>query len=45
MKLIALLITNNVATYGGIIYKDFPLEEVKFKKGNQPQKEEDDEEE
>ena len=30
---------------GGVIYKDFPLEEVKFKKGNQPQKEEDDEEE
>ena len=30
---------------GGVIYKDFPIEEVKFKKGNQPQKEEDDEEE
>ena len=29
---------------GGVIYKDFPLEEVKFKKGNQPQKEEEDEE-
>lgn len=30
---------------GGLIYKDFPLDEIKFKKGNQPQKEEDDEEE
>ncbi len=30
---------------GGVIYKDFPLDEVRFKKGNQPQKEEDDEEE
>ncbi len=28
---------------GGLIFKDFPLEEVKFKKGNQPQKDEDDE--
>jgi len=31
---------------GGLIFKDFPLEEVRFKKGNQPQKEElDDEDE
>ncbi|MBQ8658154.1 MAG: stage 0 sporulation family protein [Clostridia bacterium] len=28
---------------GGLIFKDFPLEDVKFKKGNQPQKDEDDE--
>ncbi len=30
---------------GGLIYKDFPLEEVKFKKGNQPKQEEEDDEE
>lgn len=30
---------------GGWIYKDYPVEQIRFKKGNQPEKDEDDEDE